>query len=84
MEILSEIFPRRWIGRGGSVLWPPRGPDFTPPDFLLWGYVQNYFYMGTVRNLNHFKARIREAARQVTRYATACMSRCGLSIGHAV
>ncbi|GFS76162.1 uncharacterized protein TNCV_4667331 [Trichonephila clavipes] len=27
-------YPCRWIGRQGSVLWPPRSPELTPLDFF--------------------------------------------------
>ena len=27
-----------WIGRGGTIAWPPIFPDLTPPDFSVWGY----------------------------------------------
>jgi hypothetical protein len=36
-EFLDEIFPLRWIGRGGWKQWPPRSPDLTPLDFYFWG-----------------------------------------------
>jgi hypothetical protein len=26
-----------WIGRGGTIAWPPRCPDLTPPHFSVWG-----------------------------------------------
>lgn len=31
---LIEKFSNRWIGRGGSVVWPARSPDLTPLDFF--------------------------------------------------
>lgn len=33
-QYLDEIFPNRWIGRGGAQHWPARSPDLTPPDFF--------------------------------------------------
>ena len=27
-----------WIGRGGTIAWPPGYPDLTPPDFSVRGY----------------------------------------------
>ena len=32
---LNETFPGRWIGRRGSIEWPPRSPDLTPLDFYF-------------------------------------------------
>ncbi|GBP65319.1 hypothetical protein EVAR_48026_1 [Eumeta japonica] len=34
---LNNIFPARWIGRLGPILWPPRSPDLNPLDFYYWG-----------------------------------------------
>jgi hypothetical protein len=33
-----------WMGRGMSIAWPPRSPDLTPMDFILWGYVKDSAY----------------------------------------
>ena len=35
-EYLNNVFPNRWIGRGGPVQWPPRSPDLTPMNFFIW------------------------------------------------
>jgi hypothetical protein len=34
---------------------------------FFWGYVKNYVYMDKIRDMNHLKARMREAAEQGTR-----------------
>ena len=39
-EYLNNIFPAKWIGRNGTIFWPPRSPDITPMDFFLWGYLK--------------------------------------------
>lgn len=31
---LNNTFPERWIGRRGTIEWPPRSPDLTPLDFF--------------------------------------------------
>ncbi|EZA50914.1 hypothetical protein X777_10741 [Ooceraea biroi] len=36
--VLHEMFPERWIGRGGYISWPARSPDLNPLDF--------FFYLG--------------------------------------
>jgi hypothetical protein len=39
---VTSYFNRKvnaWIGRGGTIAWPPRYPDLTPPDFSVWGYI---------------------------------------------
>jgi hypothetical protein len=81
MEVLSAILPGRWIGMGSSILWPTRSTNLTLLDFFFWGYVKNYIYMDTIQDLNHLKAKIREANEQVTKYATG-MARSGILIGH--
>ena len=35
-EYLNNVFPNRWIGRGGPVQWPPRSPDLSPMDLFIW------------------------------------------------
>ena len=48
--IEEELYPEfcRWIGRGGvndtNIPWPPRSPDLTPMDFILWGYIKKLAY----------------------------------------
>ena len=34
MQHLNDTFPNRWIGRGCTINWPPRSPNFTPLDFF--------------------------------------------------
>ena len=43
-ELLNELFPNRWLGRGGPVAWPPRSPDLTPLDYYLWGHMKTLVY----------------------------------------
>ncbi|EZA56990.1 hypothetical protein X777_03174 [Ooceraea biroi] len=33
--VLHEMFPERWIGRGGYISWPARSPDLNPLDFFV-------------------------------------------------
>ena len=40
-ELLDTEFPGRWIGRRGAIEWPPRLPDLTPMNFLLWGFIKD-------------------------------------------
>jgi len=35
-EFLHQKFPVRWIGKDGPIPWPPRSPDITSLDFVLW------------------------------------------------
>jgi hypothetical protein len=52
--------------RGGPIALPRRSPDVTPLDFFLWGYVKNIVYQVKTNDLQHLKARIRDAVGMVT------------------
>lgn len=61
-RFLNEHKPRCWIGRSirNTDLpleeWPPRSPDITPWDFLLWGCVKNLVFVPLLpRNLKEMK-----------------------------
>src|SRR5678816_129152 len=41
---LNTVYPRRWIGRGGTEPWPPRSPDLNALDFFLWGHLKHLVY----------------------------------------
>lgn len=58
-EYLNQVFPNRWIGRRGTVEWPPRSPDLTPLDFFLWGHLKNVVYKSRPDNIEELKNRIR-------------------------
>jgi hypothetical protein len=64
--MLRIIWTERWIGRSGPIAWPPRSPDLTPLDIFLWSYVQNIVYQVKINDLQHLKARIRDAVAMVT------------------
>jgi hypothetical protein len=40
ISVLCRLFPQRAISRFGNMPWPPRSPDLTAPDSLLWGYLK--------------------------------------------
>lgn len=66
-EYLNDAFPNSWIGRNGTVAWPPRSPDLSPLDFFFWGYLKSKIY--TVRrhpNLESLKDRIQEVCFNIT------------------
>lgn len=56
---LNQVFPNRWIGRGGIIEWPARSPDLSPNDFSLWGYLKSKVYTNEpINNLQELKDRI--------------------------
>ena len=65
LEVL-KIFDEKWIGRGGSVAWPPRSPDLTSPDYFLWGLVKERVMVVAPITLDDMKERIRRACTEIT------------------
>lgn len=63
---INLIFPRRWIGRNGVILWPARSPDITPLDFFLWGFLKELVYTTQPRDLQDLQNKITAACRTVT------------------
>lgn len=65
-NFLSLVFPGRWIGRRGSIEWPPRSPDLTPLDFWLWGHLKTVVYNTKPADLMDLRTRIETACQQIT------------------
>jgi len=59
---LNLTFPKRWIGRGGHVHWPPRFPDLTPLDFCLWGWMKSEVCKEKVNTRDELVTRIMNSA----------------------
>ncbi|GFV42596.1 uncharacterized protein TNCV_1316011 [Trichonephila clavipes] len=38
---LNATCGERWIGRGGTVHWPPRSPDLSCLDYFYWGQMKS-------------------------------------------
>jgi hypothetical protein len=61
-DFFNNRFPGRWIGRTGSIAWPPRSSDF-----FLWGFIKDRVYVPPLpANLTEPKARITAAVAEVT------------------
>jgi hypothetical protein len=56
-EFLDNMYPVRWIGRGGSTAWPPRSPDLNPFDFYLWGHLMTLVYATPVNDIATLRQR---------------------------
>lgn len=77
---LDELFPGRWIGRGGPREWPPRSPDLNPLDFYLWGYLKSIVYRKGAQTPSELKTMIEEAFHQISsqtlrKVQSACLKR---------
>lgn len=80
-----------WIGRGGTIAWPPRSPDLTPLDFFLWGNLKRRVYVNVpntreelaekiiqaANELREDRAMIQRSTQHVALRATACLQRQG-------
>lgn len=47
-----------WIGRQGTLRWPPNSPDLNPLDIFLWGYLKNKIYYERPQNINVLRQQI--------------------------
>lgn len=47
-----------WIGRHGTLRWPPNSPDLNPLDLFLWGYLKNKIYYDRPENINILRQKI--------------------------
>ena len=65
-QVMNEIFDEKWIGRGGSVAWPPRSPDLTSPNCFIWGFVKERVMAVAPTTPDDMKERIRRACTEIT------------------
>lgn len=63
-QFLNTHYPQ-WIGRGGTIAWPPRSPDLTPLDFYFWGYMKQKVYSVVIESREQLLQRINVAAEEV-------------------
>ncbi|EFN87283.1 hypothetical protein EAI_12588, partial [Harpegnathos saltator] len=45
--------------------WPPRSPDFTPPDFYIWGFLKDAVFHQSPTTRQDMMDRIRNACRAI-------------------
>ena len=62
---LNHRFPLHWIGRRGTIEWPPRSPDLTAIDFILWGHLKSVVYKTQPTSLNDLRERIIYECRRI-------------------
>lgn len=59
-QYLNLVFPNRWIGRLGPILWPPRSPDLTSLDFFFWGFLKDRVFRTLPETIQEMENRILE------------------------
>lgn len=59
MNLLQEAFSHKLISRFGDIPWPPRSPDLTPMDFILWGNLKERVYSNNLQTVADLKEKIR-------------------------
>lgn len=64
-QYLNNTYPNQWIGRGGTIPWPPRSPDLNPLDFFLWGYYKEAVYETLTNNEQEFRQKLNLVAARV-------------------
>lgn len=64
-EYLNQVYPNKWIGRGGPQPWPPRSPDLNSLDFFLWGHIKSLVYTTPIENEDDLINRIIAACNTV-------------------
>ncbi|KZC13164.1 hypothetical protein WN55_05867 [Dufourea novaeangliae] len=65
-DALNELYPNKWIGRGGLISWPPRSPDVTPLDCFLWGALKNAVYQEVNATSENMKQQIIAACARIS------------------
>ena len=62
--VLNDRFPQ-WIGRAGTISWPPRSPDLTPMDFAVWGIVKDRVYLNRPQTKEDLREEITAAFEEI-------------------
>jgi hypothetical protein len=62
---LNQRLGEEWRGRGGSVNWPARSSDFSPPDFCLSGHPISSVYSVPISNIEVLQQRVENACQDI-------------------
>ena len=63
---MDRTFSRRWLGRCDPLVWAPRSPDLTHPDFFAWGHLKNAVYERKPATIDDLMNFITEEAHKIT------------------
>jgi len=64
---LQQRFPDRLISRRCDPQWSPHSPGWKPPDFYLWGYLEDRVYENNPQTIPDLKTAITAATRAIPR-----------------
>jgi hypothetical protein len=78
---LDKHFPGKWVGRGGSIPWPPRSPDLAALEFFLRGYIKDLVYQTEVQDVEELRRRTTAASDSCTSDAAKHLARGGMLSG---
>ena len=62
---MSNIIRRRMDNMNFLLIWPPRSPDLTSPDFFLCSYLKDTVYRSNPRDLKQLKWNFTRAIAEV-------------------
>jgi hypothetical protein len=79
---LNIMYPGRWIGWEGLIVWPPRSPDQTPMDFFLWGHLKEHVYTVPSRTVEYLVARLQAVMTVVDANMVACVRESAVHVMH--
>ena len=57
VQFLNQHY-NEWIGRHGTIPWPPNSPDLTVMDTFLWGNLKNVVYQDRNENIEEIREKI--------------------------
>ncbi|PSN39869.1 hypothetical protein C0J52_25137, partial [Blattella germanica] len=73
-QYLKNVFPNRWIGRGGPVKWRPHSPNLTPMNLFFWGEMKLLLYETPIETSEEMVTCV-VAAAAVIRETPGCFER---------
>lgn len=66
LRLLHRMFPRRLIGMGGDINYPPYSPDYNPLDYFAWGYVKDFVFSRAPRTIFELMQFVQERCDSIT------------------
>ena len=65
MRVDREMFLQHVLSRDGDIAWPPRSPDLSLCDFLLWSYLKEKVFVHRPHTIQELKDCIREEIHSI-------------------